>query len=111
MSHRRLVYVIMNFPVGGHPYVEEIMKANPYLTSLYRSIAEDNSYLRKHDLERLGILFPAGPRYKMFAYHMPTDFMTTENEPTGRRYTDYMRERYLEEFGKKKDAADPPKLE
>lgn len=110
MSHR-LVYVIMNFPVGGRPYVETIFKANQFLTKLFTEIQNEGSYLSKPNLERLDINFPCDPRYKMFAYNMPMDFMKYTPEPTGYSYTDYMREKYLEKLDKKNEAAAPPKLE
>ena len=109
MSTRRLVYVIMNFPVGGRPYVDKIVKANPYLTMMFGKTVAENSFMSKHDLERLGIFFPAGPRYKMFPYEMPEDFMTRENEPTGPSYTDYLRIKSLlgEELPKVADPSKP----
>lgn len=111
MSSRRLVYVIMNFPVGGRPYVDAIFKANQFLTKLYAETQEKDAYLSKRDLERLGIRFPAGPRYKLFAYELPEDFMTRKDEPTGYTYTDYLRMKALLGEEHLKEGANPPKLE
>ena len=108
---RRLVYVIMNFPVGGRPYVDAIFKANEYLTKLYEETQEKGTYISKRDLERLYIHFPAGPRYKIFAYEMSEDFMTRKDEPTGYTYTDYLRMKALLGEEPPKEGANPPKLE
>ena len=111
MTSRRLVYVIMNFPVGGLPYVDAIFKANQFLTKLYAETQEENAYLSKRDLERLGIHFPPGPRYKIFGYYLPDDFMTRKDEPTGYTYTDYLHMKSLLGEEPPKEGANPPKLE
>ena len=97
--------------------MQKLFKANSFLTDVYYENLDtnDHSYLSKHTLERLHIHFPSGPRYKMFAYEMPTDFMTHENEPTGRTYTDMMKGKYLQKLQGGTNAitvtaANPPKL-
>jgi hypothetical protein len=105
MASRRLVYVLLNTPVGGRPYVEKIYKATPYLTEMYN--ANVNEYLSKRDLERIKVFpLPCGPRFKLFPYDMPTDFMTRWTEPTGPDIIDRMRDEYIQAYKAKQTDAE-----
>ncbi len=87
------IFVFLNFPVGGKPYVDKIYKSTPFLENIF-SLNKEN-YLKKRDLERLGIVFPAGPRYLMLPHELPRDF---ENySPSGPDIIDIVSDRYIKE--------------
>jgi hypothetical protein len=96
----RLVYVLMNFPVGCLGYVEDIYIANKYITKMYEENIDN--YLSKRDLERLGnARIPCGPRFKLFPYEMKEDFFKTsryDEKRGGPDIIDRMREEYLKNF-------------
>ena len=95
MSAKRLVYIVVNTPVGMPQYVAKILKANPYLTKMYEE--NRDQYLSKRNCERLGIMPACGPRYKMLPYEMWDSFMTDDNEPSGPDLFDIVNERYRKE--------------
>ncbi len=92
MSARRL-YVFLNMPVGAKPYVDKIYKSNPYLDSIFERVK--GNFILKRDLERLGIIFPAGPRYLM----LPAEEFPA---PTGPDIFDIATERYIKEVTQSK---------
>ena len=80
-------------PVGFSPYVDKIYKSNQYLETMFDRVKGDT--LAKRDLERLGIMFPAGPRYRMLPYELPEHFDTYS--PSGPDIIDIVHERYMKE--------------
>ena len=97
---KRLVYVVVNTPVGMPQYVAKILKANPYLTKMYEENRDQN--LSKRNCERLGIMPAGGPRYKMLPYSMWEDFFTHNTEPSGPDLFDIVNERYRKEQEEKR---------
>lgn len=95
MIGKRLVYVIVNTPVGRPQYVQTILKANPYLAKMFEE--NRDQHLSKRDCERLGIMPMPGPRYKMLPYSIWEDFFTKNMEPSGPDFTDRMTAKYIKE--------------
>ena len=92
---RKLIYVFLNLPVGGKPYIDTIYKSNAYLDSIYERVKGE--YIKKRDLERLGIIFPAGPRYIMLPYEINESFFTQHIEPCGPDIFDIRTAQFIEE--------------
>lgn len=92
----RLVYVLINSPVGSKPYVDKIFKANPFITAMYT--ANKGECLSKRDLERLRVRFPCGPRYQLLPYELPLDFFSRNNEPAGPDIIDRAHQEYIEQL-------------
>jgi hypothetical protein len=81
-SAKRLVYVLVNSPVGGRRYVDAIYKANPFIEQM--AMTTGDNFLSKRNLERLGAVpFPSGPRFQLLPFELQEDFFTSENEPSG----------------------------
>jgi hypothetical protein len=81
-SAKRLVYVLVNSPVGGRLYVEAIYKANPFIEQM--AMTTGNNFLSKRNLERLGAVpFPSGPRFQLLPFALREDFFTSESGPSG----------------------------
>lgn len=97
---KRLVYIIVNTPVGRPQYVQTILKANPYLTKMFE--VNHDQHLSKRDCERIGIMPACGPRYKMLAYEMWEDFFTHNTEPSGPDFIDLVTARYIKEQEEKR---------
>ena len=106
MKSKRSIFIFMNFPTGSNPYVDAVYKATPYLESMYAS--SKGQFLSKRDLERAGIWFPAGPRYKMFHYELPESFDTFS--PSGPDIIDIAHERFLQHAKETKEAKEKSEL-
>ena len=63
---------------------------------------ENGEYMSKRDLERCGILFPAGPRYLMLPYDVPEWF--GKWSPSGPDLFDIAHERYMKEQKEKRES-------
>ncbi len=101
MSTKRLVYIFINHPTGSIPYVYTIYKSTPYLEKMFLENYKDGSYMSKRDLERCGIIFPAGPRYKMLPYELHDNF--DRWSPSGPDLFDVVHERYMAEQKKNRE--------
>jgi hypothetical protein len=93
MSKR--IFVFLNCPTGSKPYIHTIYKTTPYLEQMFSQSYEDSKYMRKRDLERCGIMFPAGPRFLMLPYELPEHFDNWS--PSGPDIFDIAHERYMKE--------------
>lgn len=91
MSKR--IFVFINFPTGSPPYIHTIYKSTPYLEEMYHRVKGDT--LSKRDLERCGIMFPAGPKYRMLPYELRDNF--DKWSPSGPDIIDIAHERYMKE--------------
>jgi hypothetical protein len=89
------IFVFINMPVGGKAYVDKIYKSTPYLEQMFLEKYEDGSNMSKRDLERCGIMFPAGPRYQMLPYELRENF--DKWSPSGPDLFDIVHERYMAE--------------
>ncbi len=96
---KRLVYVLVNSPVGTRMYVEKIFKANSFITGMYNE--NKGETLSKRDLERLYVHFPAGPRYTLLPYELNTNFFTSNSEPNGPDIIDVVHTEYVQRLREK----------
>jgi hypothetical protein len=104
---KRLVYVLINSPVGARMYVEKIFKANPFLTKMYNE--NKGETLSKRDLERLHVHFSSGPRYTLLPFELNTNFFTSNSEPNGPDIIDRMHAEYIQRL-REKDTKDKKEL-
>ncbi len=100
MSARKLVYVLVNTPVGLPQYVVNIFMANPYITKMFEENKGDT--LRKRDIERLGEFPPCGARFRLLPYELRENFFTERTEPCGPDLFDIITARYLNKGDKEK---------
>ena len=98
MSKR--IFVFINFPTGLKPYVDKVYKSTPYLETIFNR--NEGSYVTKRDLERCGIMFPAGPRYLMLPHELPEHF--EHYSPSGPDLFDIAHEEYMKEQKEKRDS-------
>lgn len=96
----RRIYVLIDHSrfVPYEPYVAKILKANPFLDQIYER--SKGGQVSKRDLERMGIFFAAGPRYKMLEYEIEEDFFSHQRESSGPDVVDIAHERFM---NRKKD--------
>lgn len=102
MSLVKRIFVFINHPTGSPPYIHTIYSTTPYLEQMFSRNNEKDGYMSKRDLERCGILFPAGPRYKMLPYDLPLGF--EKWSPSGPDLFDVAHERYMKEQKEKREA-------
>ena len=100
MSGKRLVYVLLNSPVGSRPYVVNIFQANPYITAMFEANKEGT--ISKRNIERLGEFPPCGARFQLLPYDLRENFFTERWERDGPDLFDRVHAIYMQEQAEKR---------